>query len=183
MKLQELNKIAETFKNTDKMRVQRKEYSNGEITIVWLPKRCMHSGICVKTLPNVYNPKERPWIKPFNASTEELINQVAMCPSGALSIKELNMIEIKQIQKGNKGHFAAIDDSKVAGRMFYTFAGKEKMIIDHTEVDNAYRGQNIGNKILMSVVEFARENKIKIIPLCPFAKSVFDKTESIRDVL
>ena len=68
--------------------MDRKEYSNGEIIIVWQPKKCMHSGVCVKTLPQVYNPKERPWIKPENASTEELFNQVAKCPSGALSIKE-----------------------------------------------------------------------------------------------
>jgi len=42
----------------------------------------------VKTLPLVYNPKERPWIKPENATTDGLINQVAKCPSGALSIKD-----------------------------------------------------------------------------------------------
>ncbi|MCZ7603050.1 MAG: (4Fe-4S)-binding protein [Melioribacteraceae bacterium] len=68
--------------------MERKEYSNGEITIVWQPKLCIHSGVCVKTLPRVYNPKERPWIKPENATTTELISQVAQCPSGALSIKE-----------------------------------------------------------------------------------------------
>ena len=67
--------------------MERKEYSNGEITIVWKPKLCTHSGVCVKTLPKVYNTKERPWIKPENAATEELIEQVAKCPSGALSIK------------------------------------------------------------------------------------------------
>lgn len=44
-------------------------------------------GICVKTLPNVYHPKERPWIKMENATTEELIAQIKMCPSGALSYK------------------------------------------------------------------------------------------------
>jgi uncharacterized Fe-S cluster protein YjdI len=64
------------------------KYSNGEITILWKPKLCIHSGICVKTLPKVYNPQERPWIKPENAATEELRNQVAQCPSGALSILE-----------------------------------------------------------------------------------------------
>jgi uncharacterized Fe-S cluster protein YjdI len=69
--------------------MERKEYSNGEITIVWQPKLCIHSGVCVKTLPKVYNTKERPWIKPENATTEELISQVAKCPSGALSIKEI----------------------------------------------------------------------------------------------
>lgn len=68
--------------------MERKEYSNGEITIVWQPNKCIHSGVCVKTLPKVYNPKERPWIKPENATTQELIDQVAKCPSGALSIKQ-----------------------------------------------------------------------------------------------
>lgn len=65
-----------------------KEYSNGEITIIWQPDKCIHSGICVKTLPHVYNPKERPWIKIGNAGSQELIDQVAKCPSGALSIKK-----------------------------------------------------------------------------------------------
>lgn len=63
-------------------------YSNAEITVVWKPKLCEHAGICVKLLPKVYNPKARPWIQPENATSEELINQVSKCPSGALSIKE-----------------------------------------------------------------------------------------------
>ena len=63
------------------------EYSNGEITILWKPEKCIHAGICVKTLPKVYSPKDRPWVKPNNATTEELIDQVSKCPSGALSIK------------------------------------------------------------------------------------------------
>ena len=64
-----------------------KTYTNGDITILWQPEKCIHSGVCVKTLPQVYNPKERPWIKPENATSETLISQVARCPSGALSIK------------------------------------------------------------------------------------------------
>ena len=76
-----------------------------------------------------------------------------------------------------------MDDDKTAGSIYYTMAGETRMILDHTEVNNDYRGQGIGKKILMYIVESARENNIKIIPLCPYAKSVFDKTESIRDVL
>ncbi len=64
-----------------------KEYSNGEITILWQPEKCIHAGECVKALPQVYNPKEKPWIKIDNASSAELRAQVALCPSGALSIK------------------------------------------------------------------------------------------------
>ena len=62
-----------------------KEYTNGELTIVWKPKSCIHSAVCVKTLPKVYNPNSKPWLSIENASTEELKEQIAMCPSGALS--------------------------------------------------------------------------------------------------
>lgn len=67
--------------------MEAKEYSNGDITILWKAEKCIHSGVCVKTLPKVYNPKARPWIKMENATSEELIDQVAKCPSGALSVK------------------------------------------------------------------------------------------------
>ncbi|MCD8184355.1 MAG: (4Fe-4S)-binding protein [Bacteroides sp.] len=57
------------------------------MTIIWQPKLCQHSGICTKTLPNVYHPKEHPWIQMENATTEELIAQVKKYPSGALSYR------------------------------------------------------------------------------------------------
>ena len=63
------------------------EYSNGELTIIWQPNICQHAGICVKMLPKVYNPKERPWIKIENATTAELIDQIGKCPSGALTYR------------------------------------------------------------------------------------------------
>jgi uncharacterized Fe-S cluster protein YjdI len=62
-----------------------KEYTNGEITIVWKPESCIHSAICAKGLPNVFRPKVRPWIRIEKGSTEDLIHQVKQCPSGALS--------------------------------------------------------------------------------------------------
>jgi len=65
--------------------MEKKTYSNGDITIVWQPSKCAHSGVCVRLLPKVYNPKEKPWIKQENASTEDLIRQINHCPSGALS--------------------------------------------------------------------------------------------------
>ena len=62
-----------------------KKYTNGELTVVWKPNLCIHSGVCVRTLPQVYNPREKPWIKIENASTEELMVQIKKCPSGALT--------------------------------------------------------------------------------------------------
>lgn len=60
-------------------------YTNGEVTIVWQPKLCTHSGNCVRGLPGVFNNKIRPWINPQGAPTAQLIEQVNKCPSGALS--------------------------------------------------------------------------------------------------
>ena len=61
------------------------QYKNENITIHWDQSKCIHAGICVRSLPNVYNPKERPWVKIENASTEELKAQIDKCPSRALS--------------------------------------------------------------------------------------------------
>ncbi len=62
-----------------------KEYSNGELTVVWKPQKCIHAAECVKALPKVYDPNARPWINVDNATTEELKAQIKKCPSGALS--------------------------------------------------------------------------------------------------
>lgn len=48
-----------------------REYSNGELTVIWKPDLCIHSGVCWQTLPNVYKPKERPWVHPENATTQD----------------------------------------------------------------------------------------------------------------
>lgn len=61
------------------------KYTNNEVTVVWKPKICIHSTLCWKGLIEVFNPKERPWVKLDGATTEKIIEQVKLCPSGALS--------------------------------------------------------------------------------------------------
>ena len=60
-------------------------YSNGEVTVIWKPGRCIHSGICFKGLPGVFDPRRKPWIDVQQADTNAIIEQVKKCPSGALS--------------------------------------------------------------------------------------------------
>lgn len=62
-----------------------KEYTNGEVSVVWEAEKCIHSAMCVKGLPNVFQPKERPWIKIDSSTTDKIIETVKKCPSGALS--------------------------------------------------------------------------------------------------
>lgn len=88
-------------------------------------------------------------------------------------------MKIKQIERA----FIAESDGKKVGEMTYSQAGNDKIIIDHTDVNPEFKGQGVGKLMVMAAVEFARENSIKILPLCPFAKAVFDKNEDIQDVL
>lgn len=67
----------------------KKEYSNGEITIVWQASKCQHSGFCVRGLPKVFNTGRSPWINIFGESTEKILETVSKCPSQALSVKEV----------------------------------------------------------------------------------------------
>ena len=60
-------------------------YSNGEVTVIWRPEICEHSGICARGLPRVFDPRRRPWIVLAEATTDEIVAQVEKCPSGALS--------------------------------------------------------------------------------------------------
>lgn len=60
-------------------------YTNGEVTVVWKPAVCIHSTLCWKGLIEVFNPKERPWVKINGADTNRIIEQVRKCPSGALN--------------------------------------------------------------------------------------------------
>jgi uncharacterized Fe-S cluster protein YjdI len=66
----------------------KKEYTNGEITVVWQSGKCIHSANCVRHLSSVFQPKEQPWVNMENATSAEIIATVNKCPSGALSIKK-----------------------------------------------------------------------------------------------
>lgn len=81
-----------------------------------------------------------------------------------------------------KGAFKISDEGKQGGIMTYSMA-RDVMIIDHTEVDPAFEGKGLGKKLVFAAVAYARENNLKIKPLCPFANAVFKRTEEIRDVL
>ena len=90
-------------------------------------------------------------------------------------------MEIKHKDDGKKGYWKAVEGDVEAGRMTYVWAGDDKFIIEHTIGNPDFKG--VGMKLLDEAVAYARQNNKKIIPLCPFAKKMFDRKEDIRDVL
>jgi predicted alpha/beta hydrolase family esterase/predicted GNAT family acetyltransferase len=106
-------------------------------------------------------------------------------PFGITTVKKIihphMLIQHKKI--GSKGLFFVEQDGNILAEMTYTMPATDKMIIDHTEVSDELRGKNVGVQLVHTAVEYARKNGIKIIPLCPFANSVFKKKPEFGDVL
>ena len=58
------------------MQNNNREYSNGEITVIWQPDKCIHSAICFKGLAAVFDPRRKPWVDMSRADSQTIINQV-----------------------------------------------------------------------------------------------------------
>lgn len=92
-------------------------------------------------------------------------------------------MDIQLQEDETKGLAFATENGKTAGKMTYSIASDDFIIIDHTEVEPAFKGKGVGKQLLYKIVEMAREKDLKILPLCPFANAVFQKTPDIKDVL
>lgn len=91
-------------------------------------------------------------------------------------------MNIQHEQNDRRGKFFILTEGKQKALMTYSVAGSNKIIIDHTEVDPSLQGQGVGYQLLEAAVKYARGQSIKILPLCPFAKAVFDKTAEYDDI-
>jgi len=91
------------------------------------------------------------------------------------------LIQNKKV--GTKGIFFIEQDGKKVAEMVYSMPSPEKMIVEHTEVDDVLKGKNIGKQLVHHMVEYARTQDIRVIPLCPFTKSVIKRTPEYSDIL
>ena len=92
-------------------------------------------------------------------------------------------MEIQHKVEGGKGIFYVGGEDNRLGELVYSITSADKIIIEHTEVDDSLSGKGIGKQLVHAAMEHARTNKIKIIPLCSYAKSVFQKEREWQDVL
>ncbi|MFA6945628.1 MAG: GNAT family N-acetyltransferase [Pedobacter sp.] len=92
-------------------------------------------------------------------------------------------MEIKHRENAHKGSFYIEENNTILAEMTYSFAGADKMILDHTIVSDTLRGKEAGNMLVEAAINYSRKKNIRIIPLCPFAKKVIEKTPAYRDIL
>lgn len=92
-------------------------------------------------------------------------------------------MEVLIEETATKGKAYVGDPQNPDAEMTFSKAGKSLLIIDHTEVQASLKGHGAGRQLLNAIVEKARAEEVKILPLCPYAKSVFDKDPSLSDVL
>ena len=85
--------------------------------------------------------------------------------------------------KEEKSRLVLLNAEEEIGEMTWSDAGPDIMIIDHTFVDPAYRGQKLAEKLVSTGVEIARRDGKKVIPLCPYAKKEFERKPEYLDVL
>jgi predicted GNAT family acetyltransferase len=90
---------------------------------------------------------------------------------------------IQHKQTGSKGMFFVSNEDTILAELVYSMASHDKMIIEHTEVDDSLKGQSVGYQLVHTAVEYARTHIMKIVPLCPFANAVFKKKPEYADVL
>jgi predicted GNAT family acetyltransferase len=93
------------------------------------------------------------------------------------------MITIEHENSGNRGAFIAFSGEEQAGLISYLKSANGDLQLLHTEVEEKFRGKDVGKQILLATVKYARDNNIKIHPVCPFTVSMFKRMSEIRDVL
>ncbi|HLN73263.1 MAG TPA: GNAT family N-acetyltransferase [Prolixibacteraceae bacterium] len=92
-------------------------------------------------------------------------------------------MEIRQISQNGKGSFKAFENDQEVGTLDYTWDNKNTMLLNHTGVIPAYEGKGIAKKLVMESVAYARQQNLKILPRCPYAEKLFERSAEIQDVL
>ncbi|MEZ4722406.1 MAG: GNAT family N-acetyltransferase [Flavobacteriales bacterium] len=90
---------------------------------------------------------------------------------------------LQHTEESSKGLFEMMDGLTVVGRMTYSRMDAHNIIVDHTVVDPQFKGLGLGRKLVDHLVEWARLNEQKVLPLCTFAKKTFMENPEIQDVL
>jgi predicted GNAT family acetyltransferase len=85
----------------------------------------------------------------------------------------MNDIQLK-LQDNGRGAFVIEDGSERLAEMVIGI-DKGNLIVYHTEVSEKLKGQGVASKLLQAMVSYAREHRLKVIPLCQFVNAQFKR--------
>lgn len=92
-------------------------------------------------------------------------------------------MQIQNQEHGANGAFFIEQDGEWIAEMTYKKMGDDAILIDHTEVDESLQGKGVGKDLVEAGVKFARENDLKIVAQCSFARKIIEATPEFQDVL
>lgn len=78
--------------------------------------------------------------------------------------------------------FEAICRGRKVGEITYVRVGIDKLIIDYTGVDPEFRNQQIGLGLVRTVADMARNQKRRVVTICPFARAMFNRYSEFDDI-
>lgn len=157
-----------------------KIYENDEIKVFWRPEMCAHAGECVRGNGKVFDPQRRPWVDLSQASAREVASIIDRCPSKALQYELKDPLSV--VFSDAKQASVAYLDGEIIGECTFS-ESNGKWVIAHTSVEPSYEGRGIARRLVLKVVETARERGIKIVPLCIFAQKLLTGKEEFNDIL
>lgn len=157
-----------------------KTYENDKICVFWNQNICQHAGKCVRGNNKVFNVNNRPWIDLSKAPANEIASIIDKCPSKALQYELKDIISVV-FEEDNNRSAAYIDKNLVGECEFYI--SDNNWVISHTSVREKYEGKGIAKRLVKCVIEEARKNHVKVLPICSYAKEMMMGKEEYRDVL
>lgn len=98
-------------------------------------------------------------------------------------LSEKGRIKMAEILKGTQKFYIGDSEDNYSAEITFSNVGNKVISIDRTYVSDELRGQRIAQELVQKVIDFAREEDLKIIPTCSYAKTFFEKNPADQDVL
>lgn len=92
-------------------------YESAKVVVTWDASRCIHAAECVHGLPEVFDPKAKPWVRPDAADPESLAEVVNRCPSGALAMRHADGASAMVVPPLNTGHVTPDGPNYLRGQL------------------------------------------------------------------
>ena len=92
-------------------------------------------------------------------------------------------MELRHKDNGKQGIFFAGDENEISAEITYFWNDISTITVDHTYVNSQKHERGSGKKLVEAIVEMARNNNLKVVPVCSYAKAQLERNHDWQDVL